>query len=328
MTKSMQRRQMLAAMGALATGGSLLARPAWAQGAPLRVGYQNTSWGAIAMIAAAEKTFEKAGANVELLQFADGKSTRDAMVSGRVDIGVLGATPFIVGAAKSNMVALATTMYAGRTNAVVASKESGVKSIADLKGKRVASQLGSATDSVFHTKVLPKHGLGKGDVQSVNVSFQNQVASMVSKSVDAFVGVEPFPSIAEVEGLGTVVVDYSDFDMQPVFLAANRPVVEQRRADVVKFMRGWLAAARILEQDPKRASQIVFNHFKSQGVDIKEPVVARMLSKVDADSNFRPNLVQYLDESAADLVKAKQISASPDWKRTLDTGIAADARKS
>ncbi|VTU16249.1 Putative aliphatic sulfonates-binding protein precursor [Variovorax sp. PBL-H6] len=327
MTKDIQRRQVLAAIGALAATGPLLATPALAQGTPIRVGYQNTSWGAIAMIAAAEKTFEAAGANVQLLQFADGKSTRDAMVSGRVDVGVLGATPFIVGAAKSDMLALAACMYAGRTNAVVAAKDSGIKTIADLKGKRVASQLGSATDSVFQNKILAKYGLGKADVQGVNVSFQNQVASLVSKSVDAFAGVEPFPSIAEVEGIGTVLVDYADFDMQPVFLSANRAVVDKRQPELVKFMRGWLAAARILEKDPKRATQIVFNHFKSQGMDIKEPVVARMLSKVDADASYRPNLVQYLDESAADLVKQKQIDAAPDWKRVLETRTAAEAAR-
>lgn len=328
MNKEIQRRQLLAAMGALAAGGTLLAPAVRAQATPLKVGYQNTSWGAIAMIAAAEKTFEKAGANVQLMQFADGKSTRDAMVSGRVDIGVLGATPFIVGAAKSDMVAVATCMYAGRTNAVVVAKDSGIKTIADLKGKRVASQLGSATDNVFHNKILAKQGLGKGDVQAVNVSFQNQVAAMVSKSVDAFAGVEPFPSMAEVEGIGNVLVDYSEFDIQPVFLAVNRPVVEKRQQELVKFLRGWLAAAKILEQDQKRAAQIVFNHFKSQGVEIKEAVVARMLSRVDADARYRPNLQAYMDESAAELVKQKQIDAAPDWKRVLDTRIAAEAARS
>jgi len=326
MTRTMNRRHFLGCTGA---GALAVALPRWAraQGAPLNFGFQNTSWGSVAMVAEAEGTFAKAGVDVKPFRFDGGKSTRDAMIAGRVDIGVLGAAPFVVGAAKGDIVAIAVAMYAGKTNAIVAAKDSGIKSVADLKGKRVASQLGSSTDYVFQNKILPKYGLTKGDVQIANIPHQNEIAAMVGKSVDAFAGVEPFPSVAEIEGLGTVLVDYGDFDIQPVFVAINRPVRERRRDDVVKFMRGWLAAVRIVNGDPQRAVRIVWNEFKAQGYDVKEAAFTRMLGKLEVSPEFRPALRDYLNEQGQVLLKQRQIPAVPDWNKALDESVLAQAGK-
>ena len=323
-----ERRDFLKTAGAAAIAGAWPLRAFAQAGEPLNLGFQNTSWGTVAMVADAEKTFEKAGANVRFHRFGSGKETRDAMISGRIDVGVLGGTPFIVGAAKGDMGAIGIAMYAGKTNAIVAAKDSGIKTVKDLKGKRVASQLGSATNYVFLNKILPKFGLTKDDVHIVNVTFQNQVAAIVGKSADAFAGVEPFPSVAEVEGLGTPIIDYSQFDMQPVFLAVNEPVLAKRRDELVAFMRGWVAAANIVNNEPDRAVKIVWDTFKAQGYDTKEAVFKLMLTKIDVKPQYVPGLEQYLQEQSDVLVKQKQIAAVPDWKKILDTSVLAQATKS
>jgi aliphatic sulfonates family ABC transporter substrate-binding protein len=327
MMRSIDRRAFLKTTGAAALACASPRVAHAAAGAPLNFGFQNTSWGSVAMVAEAEGTFAKAGANVKPFRFDGGKSTRDAMIAGRIDIGVLGAAPFVVGAAKGNIVAIAVAMYAGRTNAVVAAKDSGIRSVTDLKGRRVASQLGSSTDYVFQNKILPKYGLTKADVQIVNIPHQNEIAAMVGKSVDAFAGVEPFPSVAEIEGLGTVLVDYGQFDIQPVFVAINRPVLDARRNDVIAFLRGWLAAVRIVNENPKRAVEIVWNEFKRQGYDVKEAAFTRMLGKLEVRPQFTPNLRDYLTEQGNVLLAQKQIPAVPDWNRALDESVLAQAGK-
>jgi ABC-type nitrate/sulfonate/bicarbonate transport system substrate-binding protein len=150
---------------------------------------------------------------------------------------------------------------------------------------------------------------------------------MVGKSVDAFAGVEPFPSVAEIEGLGTIVVDYGNFDIQPVFVAINRPVLERRRDDVVKFLRGWLAAVDIVNKDPQRAVKIVWNEFKAQGYEVKKAAFARMLAKLDVKPQFTPSLRDYLTEQAKVLLSQKQIHAMPDWDKVLDPSVLAQAAK-
>ena len=240
---------------------------------------------------------------------------------------MLGSTPFVVGAAKGDLVAIGMSMYAGKTDSVVVAKNKGMKSVADLKGRRVASQIGSATDHVFQEKILPKFGLSKEDLQIINIPHQNHIAAMVAGSVDAFAGVEPFPSIAELDGIGDVVIDYSGFDILPVILAANRPVVEQKRAAVVALLRGWLAGVALFKSDPSKSAQIVQAFFKNQGFEVSGAVVKRMLSKLDVETAFKPGLRAYFEDEANTLIKDKAIASMPDWSKILDAGLLQEAMK-
>lgn len=312
------------------TGGALVAAAtglrANAQGAQINFGYQNTSWGTIGMIAGSEDLFKKAGGNVAIHTFDSGKTTRDAMISGRVDIGVIGATPFVIGAAKGELEAIGLALYGAKTLAIVAGLKSGISSIKDLKGKKVGSQPGSATDAVFLNKILPKAGLTKDDVQLVSVRFQNHISALASGSIDAFAGVEPFPSVAEVEKLGKVITDYSDYDLQPIILAANKSTIDKNKDGVVAFMRGWLAAVKVYQEKRDVATAIVLKHFKDQGFSVDDKVITLMLSKIDVNPEFGPQLKSYLTEEAQTLLSQKKIDAIPDWNTRLNGSILSAAR--
>lgn len=327
MTKiNLPRRDFLTMAGAAVTAAAF-GSGARAQGAaaPLNFGFQNTSWGTIGMIAESQDLFKKAGANVNIFKFDSGKTTRDAMISGRIDVGVIGATPFVIGAAKGELEAIAVALYGAKTLSVVGGLKSGVNSVKDLKGKKVGSQLGSATDFVFQNKILPKFGLSKGDVQVINITFQNHLSALAAGSIDAFAGVEPFPSVAEVEKIGKVLVDYSDYDLQPIILAANKSAIEGKRDAVVAFLRGWLAGVKVFKENRAEATQIVLKHFKDQGFTVNDKVIELMLSKIDVNPNYVPELKTYLDGEAKELLAQKKIAAAPDWSKLLNRDLLAAA---
>ena len=199
--------------------------------------------------------------------------------------------------------------------------KSGINSVKDLKGKKVGSQPGSATDAVFLNKILPKAGLTKDDVQLVNVRFQNHVSALASGSIDAFAGVEPFPSVAEVEKLGKVLTDYSDYDLQPIILAANKSAVDKNKDGVVAFMRGWLTGVKIYQEKRDQATAIVLKHFKDQGFSVTDEVIKLMLSKIDVNPDFGPQLKTYLTDEAKTLLDQKKIDAMPDWNARLNGSV-------
>lgn len=327
MTKlDLPRRGFLSLAGSVVIG-SAFPKITFAETRPLNFGYQNTSWGTIGMIAQSLDLFKKSGANVKIFTFDSGKSTRDAMISGRIDVGVIGATPFVIGAAKGQMEAIALALYGGKTLAVVAGVKSGIKTIKDLKGHRIGSQLGSATDFVFQHKILPRAGLSSHDVHIINVTFQNQLAALAAGSIDAFAGVEPFPSVAEVEKLGRVITDYSPYDLEPILLAANESAVNNDRHNMIAFLRGWLAAVNIYQNHRNEAVEIVLKHFKHQGFAVNEKVIRLMLSKIDVSPNFPPELNAYLTNESKLLMRQKTISAIPDWGKLLNASLLAEARK-
>lgn len=327
MTKiSLPRRKFLTIAGA-AAAASALPKIAGAQSAAaqLNFGFQNTSWGTIGMIAESQGLFKKAGGNVNIFKFDSGKTTRDAMIAGRIDIGVIGATPFVIGAAKGELEAIAIALYGAKTLSIVGGQKSGVNSVKDLKGRKVGSQLGSATDFVFQNKIMPKFGLAKNDVQIINVTFQNHLSALAAGSIDAFAGVEPFPSIAEVEKLGKVLVDYSDYDLQPIILAANKSVIDGKREAVVAFLRGWLAGVKVFHDQPGQVTAIVLKHFKDQGFSVDDKVIKLMLSKLDVNPIYVPALQTYLDGESKELLDQKKIAAIPDWSKLLNRDLLSAA---
>ena len=185
----------------------------------------------------------------------------------------------------------------------------------------MGSQLGSATDFVFQNKILPKFGLSKSDVQIINVTFQNHLSALVAGSIDAFAGVEPFPSLAEVENIGKVLVDYSEFDLQPVILAANKPVVDGKRDAVVALLRGWLAGVKEFNDHREQATQIVLKYFKKKGFTVDDRVMKLMLTKIDVNPNYTPALQGYLEAESKTLVSQNKLSAVPDWSKLLNRSL-------
>ena len=310
------RRTLIKAVAAIGLAPGLITS-ARAQSEPIRFGFQNTSWGSIGMVAEAEDMFNKSGVKVAVYRFDSGKAVRDAMIANRIDIGVLGTTPMIVGVAKGEIAPVAMAMYAGRTNAVVVGKDSGIKTVADLKGKKIGSQLGSATDNVFNNVLLPNFGLTKSDVTIVNTKFENHVAALAGGSVDAFAGVEPFPSVAVTEGLGLSIIDYSAFDIVPVWLAINSSVLDKRRAEVLGFLRAWVATIDMFKNSPDRAATIVQDNFTKMGFTVSKVAIVNMLGKLDANPAYVPGLEDYLTAESKLLIEKKQIAQMPDWKALL-----------
>lgn len=324
---TLTRRQLISVTAALSLPAGIITS-AKAQGAPIRFGFQNTSWGCIGMVAEAEEMFKKNGVNVTVNRFDSGKAVRDAMIADRIDIGVLGTTPLIVGVAKGEVAPLAMAMYAGRTNAVVVGMNSGIKTMADLKGRKVGTQLGSATNSVFISKLMPKFGLSKSDVTLVNSKFENHVAALVGGSIDAFAGVEPFPSVAVTEGLGRIIMDYSEFDMVPVWLGINKSTLDKHRNDVLGFLRGWVATIEIFRKTPDRAATIVRENFTKMGFTISKAAIASMLGKFETNPDYVPGLEAYLREESEQLLANKQIAAIPDWANSLANPLAQQIKRS
>lgn len=320
------RRKALSLIGGSALAAAMPAGLARAQGAPLRFGIQTTIWGAVAILAEAEKTFEKAGANVVVNKFDSGANARDAMIGGHIDIVNIGASPFVIGVAKSNLVAIGMSAYAGGTLALVASKSSGIKGVAGLRGKKIASQLGSQTDFVFQNKIMPAFGMKKGDYQVINTKFADHASALASGSVDAFAGVEPYPSVAELGGFGVVLTNYMKYDIVPIILGSNWDVLTKRTGDLVKFMKGWQLAIDMFNKDRKHAAKVVGDFFRGRGYKMKDEIFERAMSTMDVSTAYRPEVKSYLTSMAETLVKRQRLEAVPDIGRALDERIIKAAR--
>src|ERR1044072_2541625 len=99
---NLTRRGVLQTAGATTVAGLAASFPVFAA-APLNLGFQMTTWGADGMIAEKLDLFRKNGAVVSVNQFDSGVAVRDAMVAGRIDIGVAAVSSFIIGFDKGQL---------------------------------------------------------------------------------------------------------------------------------------------------------------------------------------------------------------------------------
>src|ERR1700742_5093761 len=138
----MTRRHYLAATGAAALSVGL-ARPAFALDT-VRQGYQTNIWGMPTYYLMRSGLLEKHGIKFEEFAVPSGNLTMQQMVARQVDVGTYAGQSLILGNAKGGLAAIALIEYVGKTGRVVARKDLGITKLEDLKGKKIANQVGSS----------------------------------------------------------------------------------------------------------------------------------------------------------------------------------------
>jgi ABC-type nitrate/sulfonate/bicarbonate transport system substrate-binding protein len=320
------RRHVLAATGATALTAGLGIAPAAAADVTIRQGYQTNIWGMPTYYLMKSGYLEKRGIKTEDFAVPSGNLTMQQMVARQVDMGTYAGPSFIIGHDKGGLIAIAQIETVGATGAMVVRKDLGITKLSDLKGKKIANQTGSSIGNIFVDQVGPANGLKKGEFQEVRMDVNNMIAAMAAKTVDAMINVEPYNAIAEAEGLGTIIINLSQYDPVPVFMAATPDFVEKNPDTIVAYLKAWLEVKRDFKENPKKVSDVIYSFFTSKGYDMKPEVFAKAMSRVSVDPGFPTDLVPYMTGHAEALLKEKKISAIPDWKKVLRTDFMEKAR--
>ena len=320
----MKRRDFLAATGAAALTGALPA--ALAQGVVIRQGYQTNMWGMPTYYLLRSGALEKQGLKVEEFAVPSGNITMQQMVGRQVDLGTYAGPSFLIGHARGQLVAIAQIEEVGKTTRVMARKELGLKTVADLKGRKIANQTGSSIGNVFVNEIAPKAGLKKEDWQEVRMNVNDMVAAMAAKTVDAMINVEPYNAIAEADGIATTIMNYWDVDRMPVFMAATPEFLEKNPDAVVRYLRAWLDVAKDFKESPKKVSEVIYGFYTSKGYKMSPETFAKAVGTIDVAPQFPADVKGYMQGEAQTLIKAGRIKEMPDWPRALRPEFMQKAR--
>jgi sulfonate transport system substrate-binding protein len=176
--------------------------------AVVRLGYQKgggnfailKDWGTL------ERQLGSTGISVKWAEFPAGPQLLEAMNDGAIDIGVAGDTPpiFAQAAAGSELVYVAAEPPAPEFDAVILPKDSPIHSVKDLKGKRIALNLGSAAHLLL-LRALHGAGLSLNDVQLENLVPPDARVAFQSGNLDAWVIWYPYITDAQ-QALGARIL--------------------------------------------------------------------------------------------------------------------------
>ena len=201
-----------------------------AEGVPeeFRVGYQKGS--AILVVAkqrgALEARLKELGVeNVRWVEFQFGPPLLEALGSGAVDIGVVGdAPPIFAQAAGADLVYVASSPASA--SEILVPKDSAIRSVTDLKGKKVAIARGSSSHNLT-VQALKAAGLSFNDIEPVYLTPADAAAAFASGKVDAWTVWDPYFAIAETrhDARPVITSDASGLASNSFYLA-NRTFAE------------------------------------------------------------------------------------------------------
>lgn len=187
----------------------------------ISIGFQKSSLNLL--VTREQKLLEQQfpGAKIEWREFPAGPQMLEALAVGAVDFGAVGNTPPIFAqAADKDLSYAGYEVYPPTSLGVVLPKNSAIKNIQDLKGKRIAVQKGSSAHELL-AKVLDKAGLTWQDIEPIWLPPADARAALDKGSIDAWSIWDPYLSAVELTGKVDVLIDGKDFPETYAYYIAN-----------------------------------------------------------------------------------------------------------
>ncbi len=179
-----------------------------------------------------EKAFAERGQDVSWFEFPAGPQLLEALNAGSVDFGYTGAPPPIFAqAADKDLVYVGAEPVATSGEAIVVKPGSALKSVADLKGKRVAVQKGSSANFLL-LAALEHAGVSFSDIVPIYLPPADARAAFESDRVDAWTIWDPYLAAVQNALQVRVIADYTNLPQTNSFYESSRQFAQQRPADV------------------------------------------------------------------------------------------------
>ena len=263
---------------ALLAIAALITLPAWshaAEKAPdaLRIGYQK---GSVSMVLAkSHHLLEQRYPDTKIswIEFPAGPQMLEALNVGSIDLGSTGDIPPIFAqAAGADLVYVGAEPPKPKAEVILVAENSPIKTVADLKGHKVAFQKGSSSHNLL-LRALQQAGLKFTDIQPAYLTPADARAAFAQHSVDAWAIWDPYYSAALLQGGVRVLTDGSKLNQTGSFYLASRPYAEKNGA----FIEGVLAA--FTEADALTVSQRQQSTaLLAKSMGLPEAVIASYLS--------------------------------------------------
>ena len=222
----------------------------------LRIGINNWPGYAVMHYSQESDIFTKRGLSVELVRFNNQQDNVRAMLRGSLDASfvplweVMQADP-----GENKPVFLLVADVSHGSDGIVA--QSAIKSVKELKGKRVSAKLGTVSHLIL-LEALNANQLQPLDVEIDNILNETAVEKLQAGTLDAAVLWEPTLQNTAKAIQGNVIFTTREVDSTVVDgLVSSASFVADHKAVLTKFMLAWFDTIHALETEPEKVFEIV-----------------------------------------------------------------------
>lgn len=241
---------------------------ATAPAAPIKIGYSD--WpGWVAWQVAKEKGFfKKHGVEVDLVWFPIYTDSLTALNAGKVDGNSSAWCDVIPPLAEGVKLKVVLVNDNSAGNDAIVAKPS-IKTMKDLKGKSVATELGTVEHFLL-LQALAKSGMTEKDVEYKNLTVPDAAAAFLAGKVDAAGLWQPWISQIQREGKGNVLFTSKEIPgLIPDLLVFQEKIVTERADEVQKIVAAWFDAVAFIKSHEDDAIKIMAKVVEQKPEDYK-----------------------------------------------------------
>ena len=265
--------------------------------------------------------FAPPGYKIEVIPFETPTDSKNAVVTGTVDFATFGIAAAMLDAAAGEPVVIFAPQCNGGM-AVVASVKSDIKTIKDLKGKKVAIWP-SSTQEVVILERLKAEGMSIKDIQPIRLPFSDMAPALARGDIDAYVGAEPGPGISLANGVGRIVeYPYSTAIGSLNMVWATRQEMIDKNPELVRIMVDMHRKATEFAMS-NRAEMVKMT---MQKLGQQQKSIELAAPNVELTWRINDEFIKRAKAYGALMLEKKQIRELPNFDRFINTKfMPADA---
>lgn len=239
--------------------------------------------------------FDADGIGIQVNNFVNqGSAVVEAMNAGDIDLGLIGSLPLVTADANgSNFKALSSANYSENGFKLVATKDSGISSISNLRGKKVGVKFSSNEHQMVLT-LLENAGFTTSDVEVVNMSSSDSLNSVLDGSVAAACLNPSQAGPAEQAGL-VAIADNSESGLISNFVIGRQKFLEENPTISQRVLKVLDKTAKWIDENQDETIQIFVDQTKTDADSARASLESRKRSISVEDRILKDPIQQSID---------------------------------
>ncbi len=258
--------------------------------------------------------FRKYGVEIEASSLSGGARLQQALAADSIDIG-LGSGPEMAAIEKGSPVkAVAAMAGAPRLLALLVRPDGSVKSVGDLKGRKIAVSTVNSLTAWLVSELSRQQGWGPNGIDVVPLgATPGQFAALKTRQIDGLVADIATLLQAEANGSGKILFRFGDLvqDFHIHVIFATDKLIATRPDAIRSFLEAWFETIAFMRQDKATTIAIA-----KDVIHVDPAITARtydeLMPMFSADGKFDPKALAVLSRSYVDL---KILPAEPDMSK-------------
>ncbi|MBB5918365.1 NitT/TauT family transport system substrate-binding protein [Nocardia transvalensis] len=262
--------------------------------------------------------FAPAGTTYEIVLFENSPDIKNALASGAVDFGLLGAPSMLAGIAAGQDVRIIASAANGGSGFVGRPE---ITTPNDLRGKKIGYPAGSSQEILLKL-TLRAHGLDPAtDVQLVNLAYSDMVNAYRSGQIDGFLSAETGVSLALRAGARQILSPYDTaIGGVNIVLGTRGELLTGDRERARQTVHSLIQALNFMKSDHDAWAQGLVDTF---GLDraVADTSVGNVTLRWELDDEYRQRVAALAEQ----MVAFDQLPQAPDMTKVFDTGVVETA---